>query len=62
MSQLFYPIFNTILGIIFLLIGFEKYQPFSPKKKENIMKTFGLFFKVAGAILIIGGLLGIFRT
>ena len=62
MSQLFYPIFNTILGIIFLLIGFEKYQPFSPKKRENMMKRFGLFFKIAGAILFAGGLLVIFRA
>ena len=61
MSPLLYPIFNIILGIIFLLIGFDKYQPFSPQKREIMMKKFGLFFKIAGLILLIGGIVEVFR-
>lgn len=62
MEQYFFPIFNTIIGFVGLMIGFEKYQPFSPEKKEIMIKKWGLYFKVAGIILFLGGIIEIIRA
>jgi len=56
----FFPIFNILLGVIFLLIGLKIYRPFKKEKEENIMKRFKTFYILGGAGLIVWGILTFF--
>ncbi|MCE7992931.1 MAG: hypothetical protein HEP71_13160 [Roseivirga sp.] len=62
--DLFFVIGNVAFGLIMTLIGFKVYNPFKgknePEKEELWFKKFGTFFKVAGIIILIGGLIRLF--
>lgn len=52
----FFPAFNILLGIVFLLIGLKGYKPFKKEKEEAIMKNFKGFYIFGGLGLIVWGL------
>ena len=55
-----FPIFNILLGIIFLLIGFKIYRPFKKEKEEAIMKKFKGLYIFGGLGLIAWGMIKFF--
>ncbi|MBS1508048.1 MAG: hypothetical protein JSS79_15515 [Bacteroidetes bacterium] len=50
--------FNLILGVIFILIGFKIYKPFSKEREEMNKKNIDLY-KIGGIGLVIWGLVKI---
>ncbi len=51
-----FPIFNTILGLICLLIGFKVYKPFKGERRQALYN----FFIIGGFGLIIWGIINLF--
>jgi hypothetical protein len=51
------PLFNIIAGIIGMLIGFKVYNPFAEDKSELYYAKFGSFFKFAGILMLIWGII-----
>ena len=57
---------TPIIGLMLTLIGFKIINPFKgknePEKEEAWYKKFGLFFKIAGIALLLGGIAELFRN
>jgi hypothetical protein len=62
MEQLdnFYGYFNILLGIIFILIGFKIYKPFSKDKEEEMYNKYINLYRFGGIGLLIWGLIKVF--
>ena len=54
--DLFYGFFNSIIGIIGIMIGFKIYRPFNDKnesgKEELMLSKYGNFYKFGGILLL----------
>lgn len=64
--DLFYGFFNSIIGIISVLIGFKIYRPFNDKnesgKEELMLNKYGNLFKIGGIILLAFGVFSIIKN
>ncbi len=58
---MFIGIFNTILGIVMILIGLKIYRPFKPEKEEVMMRKFKTFYLIGGLGLLAWGLFQFFQ-
>ena len=59
--DLFIGISNLFFGIVITLVGFRVYSPFKgkddPEKEERWYKKFGTFFKIAGILILVVGVI-----
>lgn len=55
------PIFNIVLGVIFLLIGMKIYRPFNKEKEQAMIKKFKAFYILGGLSLVAWGLIKLFQ-
>lgn len=56
---------NLVIGLLLVLIGFRVYNPFkgkNPEQEEEWYKSYGMFFKIAGILILLFGLLKLFLS
>lgn len=51
----FYPFFNIVLGVVFLLIGLNVIAPFKRVSSSAKQKKNNVIYILLGVVLIIGG-------
>lgn len=57
----FFGYFNLLLGIVFILIGFKIYKPFTGDKGAETYRKYKNLYRFGGIGLVIWGLVKIFR-
>lgn len=61
-TRSFLWVFNLVLGIICILIGFKVYKPFNGDDGEMKFQKVKTFYRLGGIALVIFGLIKIFNS